>query len=48
MIEDGHLYGDSIRFICDAGFELVGATEAKCLDTGNWSVEVPQCLRCKC
>ena len=47
MIGNGTLYGDSIQFVCDAGFDIVGATEAKCLDTGKWSVEVPQCQR-KC
>ena len=47
MIEDGHLYGDSIKFVCDPGFNLVGESEAKCNNTGNWSVEVPQCQR-KC
>ena len=47
MIGDGNLYEDSIQFVCALGFDLVGANESKCLDTGNWSVEVPQCNR-KC
>ena len=43
--EDGQLYGDSIEFACDAGYNLNGDTSALCLNTGSWSAEVPQCQR---
>ena len=45
--DDGTLYGDSIQFVCDAGYELHGNKSAECLDTGKWSTNVPTCQR-KC
>ena len=42
---DGHLYGDSIKFACNAGYELYGSDSALCLTNGNWSAQVPQCQR---
>ena len=45
VVGNGTLYDDSIQFVCDTGYALVGDDTAKCLDTGNWSVEVPQCIR---
>ena len=43
----GHLYGDSIMFACNAGYELYGNDSTACLDNGNWSAQVPHCIR-KC
>ena len=45
--EDGTLVGDEIQFSCDNdnGYELVGADQAICLTTGEWSHEVPICTR---
>ena len=42
---NGTMYGDIIHFACNTGYDLVGDDTAKCLDTANWSVEVPQCKR---
>ena len=42
---DGHVYGDSIEFTCNAGYNLNGQTSAECLDSGFWSAQVPQCQR---
>ena len=47
MIGNGTLYGDSIQFVCDAGYDLHGNKTAECLASGNWSTEVPTCQR-KC
>ena len=47
MTVNGTLYGASIQFVCDAGYELNGNKTAKCLATGKWSTEVPTCQR-KC
>ena len=44
---NGTLYGDSIQFVCNAGYDLHGNKTADCLATGNWSTEVPTC-QCKC
>ena len=45
--EEGTLYGDSIQFECDAGYNLRGNKTAKCLATGQWSTKEPTCHR-KC
>ena len=37
--------GQIIKFVCDPGYELHGDAQATCLQTGNWSVKVPQCQR---
>ena len=47
VLGDDTLYGASIQFVCDAGYELNGTKTADCLATGNWSTEVPTCQR-KC
>ena len=39
------IYGDKIKFACDAGYNLNGESSAECLNTGFWSAEVPRCQR---
>ena len=45
MIGYDTMYGDSIQFGCDAGYELHGNKTAECLAAGKWSTEVPTCHR---
>ena len=45
MTGDGTMYGDSIQFDCDAGYELDGDKTAQCLAMGKWSTIVPTCQR---
>lgn len=35
--------GETVRFSCGPGLELVGPPLLKCLDTGHWSGGVPAC-----
>ena len=37
------LYGDTIRYACEAGHVLEGAAEATCLHDGTWSDKAPVC-----
>jgi hypothetical protein len=38
-----HVYNDTILYECDVGFELVGVSERRCLETGEWSDDDPHC-----
>ncbi|CAL4133700.1 unnamed protein product [Meganyctiphanes norvegica] len=44
----GTVYGDRVKFVCESGYELDGADGASCLNTGNWSAEVPLCQSVSC
>ena len=33
------------NYVCQSGYELIGAQQRTCQHTGNWSEEPPMCLR---
>lgn len=39
----GFQYGFRILISCDDGYQLEGSVEANCMETGNWSHEMPKC-----
>uniref|UniRef100_A0A8V5H5C5 Uncharacterized protein n=1 Tax=Melopsittacus undulatus TaxID=13146 RepID=A0A8V5H5C5_MELUD len=41
-------YGQTVRYSCDRGFQLQGEETLKCLETGEWSTEVPSCKPINC
>ncbi|XP_066300019.1 sushi, von Willebrand factor type A, EGF and pentraxin domain-containing protein 1-like [Branchiostoma lanceolatum] len=41
-------YRDYLRFTCDVGYALVGASRIKCLADGTWTDNVPVCSVVKC
>ena len=44
----GFTFGDSIRFKCEPGYELVGEPEVLCLTARLWSSELPSCRKIVC
>ena len=40
---NGLFYDSTASYICDEGFELIGASSRVCRDTGAWSETAPQC-----
>ncbi|KFM77244.1 Sushi, von Willebrand factor type A, EGF and pentraxin domain-containing protein 1, partial [Stegodyphus mimosarum] len=43
----GH-YGDRIHFACHKGYEMIGSSTARCLDTGKWDKPAPKCTGITC
>uniref|UniRef100_H0YSS6 Sushi, von Willebrand factor type A, EGF and pentraxin domain-containing protein 1 n=1 Tax=Taeniopygia guttata TaxID=59729 RepID=H0YSS6_TAEGU len=41
-------YGQTVRYFCDRGFQLQGEETLRCLETGEWSTEVPSCKAINC
>uniref|UniRef100_A0A8C8AQF1 Sushi, von Willebrand factor type A, EGF and pentraxin domain-containing protein 1 n=1 Tax=Otus sunia TaxID=257818 RepID=A0A8C8AQF1_9STRI len=41
-------YGQTVRYSCDRGFQLQGEETLRCLETGDWSTEVPSCKAINC
>lgn len=41
-------YGQTVRYSCDRGFQLQGEEILRCLETGEWSTEVPSCKAINC
>lgn len=41
----GNRVGDYANYQCDAGFTLEGDARRKCQVSGQWSGEVPSCVR---
>lgn len=39
----GKQYGDRIRYVCSAGYRLMGDDESICKADGSWSSSVPYC-----
>ncbi|XP_037777143.1 complement receptor type 2-like isoform X1 [Penaeus monodon] len=37
-----------VKFSCEVGYSLVGASEIKCLPSGNWSAPFPRCEDIEC
>ena len=43
ILSDGVNYGSVATYICDPGYELVGAANRTCQDNGTWSDAAPVC-----
>ncbi|XP_078682392.1 polycystin-1-like protein 2 [Branchiostoma floridae x Branchiostoma belcheri] len=45
---EGHLYGDTVIFSCDKGYELIGSENRTCQADQTWSGVQPNCNRKAC
>ena len=45
---DNYVYGMSVNFACEKGYELNGPIEIKCRQNQTWSDSIPTCERIKC
>ncbi len=43
QVQEGYGFGDSAKFSCEDGFELLGTEEIQCLPNGTWSDAFPVC-----
>ena len=48
VIGESFLFEDTVTFICNAGFELVGSASVKCLSNKSWSALTPTCKQLFC
>ena len=39
----GETAGSVVTYRCDTGFDLVGASTQRCMDSGDWSDQLPEC-----
>uniref|UniRef100_H2Z7B4 Sushi domain-containing protein n=1 Tax=Ciona savignyi TaxID=51511 RepID=H2Z7B4_CIOSA len=44
----GFIRGSVVRYRCNHGFEMEGANELTCSETGQWSSEFPTCNEIRC
>ncbi|KAK7079301.1 hypothetical protein SK128_011484 [Halocaridina rubra] len=44
----GTLYEDQVKFACTEGHVLIGEPKLECMETGNWSSELPECQPVAC
>ena len=44
IVKKGHVYGGSVKFVCDKNYSLVGTDVIYCQANKNWSSSVPRCL----
>ncbi|KAM4536515.1 sushi, von Willebrand factor type A, EGF and pentraxin domain-containing protein 1 [Odontesthes bonariensis] len=42
------LMGGEVVFDCDVGYELIGSSRLRCLDSGSWNDSVPYCRALSC
>ncbi|XP_069375236.1 sushi, von Willebrand factor type A, EGF and pentraxin domain-containing protein 1 isoform X3 [Paralichthys olivaceus] len=42
------LMGSEVVFGCEDGYELIGSSRLRCLETGNWNDRVPYCRALSC
>ena len=42
------VYGSVVEVVCDAGYRLEGPPKLTCLETGQWSDELPACRKIFC
>jgi hypothetical protein len=42
------VFGDSVNYACDAGYQLVGSSSRKCIENGTWSPDAPSCTKVTC
>ncbi|XP_019617776.1 PREDICTED: sperm receptor for egg jelly-like [Branchiostoma belcheri] len=45
---EGHLYGDTVIFSCDEGYQLIGSENRTCQDNQTWSGAQTNCSRKAC
>ncbi|CAH1267495.1 CSMD3 [Branchiostoma lanceolatum] len=45
---EGHLYGDKVKFSCNEGYELIGSVNRTCQANQSWSGIQPNCSRTPC
>ncbi|XP_078683131.1 uncharacterized protein LOC144917204 isoform X5 [Branchiostoma floridae x Branchiostoma belcheri] len=45
---EGHLYGDTVTFSCNEGYELIGSENRTCQANQTWSGVQPNCNRKAC
>ncbi|KAI8508634.1 hypothetical protein Bbelb_137330 [Branchiostoma belcheri] len=45
---EGHLYGDTVTFSCDEGYELIGSENRTCQADQSWTGVQPNCNRKAC
>ncbi|XP_066302889.1 sushi, von Willebrand factor type A, EGF and pentraxin domain-containing protein 1-like [Branchiostoma lanceolatum] len=43
-----HCYDDTVAFMCDVGYRLLGATSLRCTESAQWSSSLPVCERICC
>ncbi len=48
QVQEGYGFGDSAKFSCEEGFELLGAEEIICQPNGTWSSPFPECRVLSC
>ena len=39
----GRTAGSTVTFRCDTGFDLAGTRTQRCMDSGEWSDQLPEC-----
>ncbi|XP_077981970.1 sushi, von Willebrand factor type A, EGF and pentraxin domain-containing protein 1-like [Glandiceps talaboti] len=44
----GHSFTDIVTYHCEDGYNLDGQNQRECQSNGQWSGELPQCLRISC
>ncbi|XP_056156472.1 LOW QUALITY PROTEIN: sushi, von Willebrand factor type A, EGF and pentraxin domain-containing protein 1 [Lampris incognitus] len=42
------LMGGEVVFVCDDGYEMIGLTRLRCLETGSWDSPIPYCRALSC
>eukprot|EP00117_Sycon_ciliatum_P031397 scpid3721/ scgid0121/ Sushi, von Willebrand factor type A, EGF and pentraxin domain-containing protein 1; CCP module-containing protein 22; Polydom; Selectin-like osteoblast-derived protein; Serologically defined breast cancer antigen NY-BR-38 len=45
---DNFAVEQTVLYVCDSGYRLVGADRPVCLPTGQWSEELPTCIELSC
>eukprot|EP00058_Branchiostoma_floridae_P001043 XP_002586531.1 hypothetical protein BRAFLDRAFT_106430 [Branchiostoma floridae] len=48
FVSGSNSYGDVVKFTCDPGFILVGASSLTCLSDGTWNEKSPTCMAVQC
>ncbi|XP_063401402.1 sushi, von Willebrand factor type A, EGF and pentraxin domain-containing protein 1-like [Mytilus trossulus] len=48
MAQTGYFYGDTVDFVCNEGYDLIGSNRRRCLLDGSWSGTWPICLIVRC
>ncbi|XP_019618629.1 PREDICTED: sushi, von Willebrand factor type A, EGF and pentraxin domain-containing protein 1-like [Branchiostoma belcheri] len=48
QVSGGNLYGDTVTFTCDTGYELLGSATITCLANETWSHSPPVCQMVTC
>lgn len=43
VIGSGHMFNDSVMFVCDDGYQLNGNISSICSESGFWTRPIPTC-----